>query len=1487
MGNKTSSNYFYSNSSSEGVISEHLEVLSTCINRDTIKKNKTNGQLFGLVEKDEDAITFALSQLNIIIKNTNALTALRVILKNDATFTKTKTGKHYMQDLLNCLHYEDIEVQIAAGTVLGTLCDPQYSELDKTAMSTTLNGVFKEGTCKEAQYFRMRLGCYGFVYQFILFVLQIRVDIQLLGLQCLAGLCLHPLNRITVGINLGLQPLVVHILSSRPKIRAYTLLAMARLSYQPLFADFVNHDKLIVVPESAEYFHPYPVWIDQVPHEMIPAVKAMLGEYFDDVQRLDPSLKEMGEDGNNNDEDRGKKDKNKDEEDEEEQSRVEDLLINENAVYFIKNGCITSLLTLLLRSMRDVIVAEEDRMIDESSKEAPKTHGDNEATLLTEQTSIAAICALNEFAKQSQEARRRIATEKIVLRLRDDQPNFETKRSAGRKTLHDISGIGLHILLFFTTMAVSKYLRRVATELIIELAREEQNVIMFRNEIDLTDELMTLVRKFTKKDKIEEEIKKHRNESALMGEDGVMDTFNRSNGIDADFGDSLSGVVIVYLATRDYDLEVRSNAIVAFLELSIDGHTMDEIIVNHAIQPVVDVALSSFANNVLKRRCAWALSSIGLRYAGMSNDMLGEGNSIESALNVLEQFLSPDNDHVTQREATKGIAAFALIEHAVNFIINRGTLIPKLIILLESSLQNVQMYTDTLFMAVRALSNLAMYKKGREMLLIHIKAVGYSTLESYFGRMIEEHWDVSKDIAYNITRKIEIKKDTLTEQGRKKLQAFGNLNEDAIKKQKEITEARIEELDRLLKDMDSEKIAKETRDWHIKHRATATLIPEEIQSECILAIGCIMRSDRLTVYKSKWVDYFVHSAKSSNPHVASKGLAALANVASYGLSQFRLIEHTDDYCEKSILAPFKGGIEHVAINRGLNVLPILTELVRVTTTTLAPRREASKVFASLSSSPDGLLCWFQLNPKDENLMFVDYSGNALSTVRGDPSKAVDDFNWLDFGGNGIGNPESDLSAMLIQNQKKRLLNNANNEDYNFGIQFDRGDGIFIHEIDNAVNSIVQTEKILNAIEKGEVKKDDKSLKFNFDSPGPSLSLSREGFKSEWTLSVWIYIARKDDETYTPGSVNTLIDEDGIINGNYATICESSKGHQLLVIKVYDVEENAPRELKGRPIDGLSPIKRDEALEEAKEDLRLAKARALMAKKALKKRGDGNQAELRVALENVEFAQAAVEELQKSVRHVTHKIGAFDPNTKEWKMCQFDLQYLPHGWHHIVAMSTNESVYFYIDARYPPIGHIDNFNTDKSDISCIGNDIKLQHPAGLISDFRCYGFLLPPLIVHGIKAGRHAFNGARPNGDYGLYQDPVEQQKRNESGENILKAGRRHSFMMPKVKSHKKLLNDIDRDGTQDDLWVDLPTDYVSYHIGSSVEGAIPALIGALHSKSIQVIRPAARALANLALVPQNRPKIVAAGGLVPLVLLTNNPNRIIAFESSRALLHLR
>ena len=146
---------------------------------------------------------------------------------------------------------------------------------------------------------------------------------------------------------------------------------------------------------------------------------------------------------------------------------------------------------------------------------------------------------------------------------------------------------------------------------------------------------------------------------------------------------------------------------------------------------------------------------------------------------------------------------------------------------------------------------------------------------------------------------------------------------------------------------------------------------------------------------------------------------------------------------------------------------------------------------------------------------------------------------------------------------------------------------------------------------------------------------------------------------------------------------------------------------------------------------------------------------------------------------------------------------------------------------------------------------------------------------------------RPNADFGLYKDPAEQQKQAANGANLLKVGRRHQFLNQNAKSHSSEQTLLGRDGTQDDLWVDLPTDYVPYHIGASMDGSILALVGALHSKSYQIIRPAARALANLALVPQNRPKIVAAGGLIPLIRLTNNNDRSIAFEASRALLHLR
>ena len=106
MGNKTST--------SKDVISEHLEVVSTCMNSDDLKENKSTGQLYGLKEAQEDTVTFALTQLDIIIKKSNALAALRAILKNDAIYIKNKSGQHFLKDFLSCLHYEDIEVQIAS-----------------------------------------------------------------------------------------------------------------------------------------------------------------------------------------------------------------------------------------------------------------------------------------------------------------------------------------------------------------------------------------------------------------------------------------------------------------------------------------------------------------------------------------------------------------------------------------------------------------------------------------------------------------------------------------------------------------------------------------------------------------------------------------------------------------------------------------------------------------------------------------------------------------------------------------------------------------------------------------------------------------------------------------------------------------------------------------------------------------------------------------------------------------------------------------------------------------------------------------------------------------------------------------------------------------------------------------------------------------------------------------------------------------------------
>ena len=162
-----------------------------------------------------------------------------------------------------------------------------------------------------------------------------------------------------------------------------------------------------------------------------------------------------------------------------------------------------------------------------------------------------------------------------------------------------------------------------------------------------------------------------------------------------------------------------------------------------------------------------------------------------------------------------------------------------------------------------------------------------------------------------------------------------------------------------------------------------------------------------------------------------------------------------------------------------------------------------------------------------------------------------------------------------------------NSDFNFGIQFDRGDAIYIHDIEDAVTSIIESAELSSA---ATLNSNPAGGKHVIKCNGPKLPKSREGFKTEWTISVWIYIASKDDKKYTPGSINRLIDDEGIIEGNYATICESSSGHKLMAIKVYNAQQDAPTQLRGRPVDGLSPAKRDECSERSTRNLRRCKSK---------------------------------------------------------------------------------------------------------------------------------------------------------------------------------------------------------------------------------------------------------------------------------------------------------
>ena len=122
---------------------------------------------------------------------------------------------------------------------------------------------------------------------------------------------------------------------------------------------------------------------------------------------------------------------------------------------------------------------------------------------------------------------------------------------------------------------------------------------------------------------------------------------------------------------------------------------------------------------------------------------------------------------------------------------------------------------------------------------------------------------------------------------------------------------------------------------------------------------------------------------------------------------------------------------------------------------------------------------------------------------GNPTQGANDFNWLDYG--SVDNPEGDYGDILIQKQKNRLIKNSMNSDFNFGIQFDRGDAIYVHKIEDAVASIIDSAELSSA---ATLNSNPAGGKHVIKCNGPSLPKSREGFKTEWTISVWIYIHQR-------------------------------------------------------------------------------------------------------------------------------------------------------------------------------------------------------------------------------------------------------------------------------------------------------------------------------------------------------------------------------------------
>ena len=1329
-------------------VAEHIDTVARWMRSRKLVINEETGDVSGLLENDETELREALQQATLAANTGRTLVLIRGLLKNDKDFIFEETSVHYITALHRCLHYVDVEIQISAAIFVAALCDPANTEPATPVISASHNANLREGTVPEVQDLRMRLGSFGFVYPAVLLSFQPREDLQLLGLEIIAGLALHPLNRILVAKKMGLQPLVIHLLSTNRDIRIMASVTMARLVAQPKNYEDVDHNKHLEVSGTYKKF-PVPDFITLLPREIVPVVHIIFEQYLADhddpdtagpqatVERDDPAT-----------------------------ATVKDRLVNQNAVYLTKQGCITSLLTLLLRSIATERGAES---------------GGKHSTAALDQNAVMACGALYvlvQMARQSAVAREAIASERVILHLSVDRS--QTGQS------DNISARGLDVILYLTTRAVRVELRRPATELIVELTREEENIVLFRSPVDLTPDFMDSM--------------KRANTAALAGE-------RREEGtaIHEEFGSDITAVYLLYLASLDDDEIVRAFATIAFLELSIDNLTMNDIIRYRAIQPVLNIAVSPAANSVIKRRCAWALCSIGTHYSGMPEADVLNVSHFTDAMAVLITLLETCEDAVTRRESSRALASFALRELGADFMACHPTAVNTLIGIVDEALVAPSMLADSMFMAVRTLANLCMYRKHYAALLGVAKKRGHPSMESFFGRLIEEHWDVSQDIAYVVVRTREMA--NAADGGG---EASGNY------------------------EFDADAIAERAKEWHVKHRSKAALIPEEIQAECVLAIGCVMRADHLAIFKHRWVDLFTHWAKSEDLHVTSKALAALANVGQCGLSHLRLIEHTDDYCELSLLESLRSQADRSRYElRGLDTLPMLAELVRAKMETYAPRREAATVLARFSRSPNGLLCWLQLNPEDPMMLTADFSGNAMTFLKGRPTAGglsggeedlVDD----------VDDPESDYGRFLMHNLSNQ---NRASADCQWGVYFQKGDVVVVNEIDSCIEKLCQSAGSSEGMSENRPETAPTASRLT----GPRFPPAKVGLKPEWTISVWVFLEERASN-FTPGSLATLTGTAATEDGTYATVCQSSAGDHYIAVKVVTerIEEVVIGQAKGRPVDGLS---------------------------------SSNRQKLR-------FEDGVEEGWDGKVAFVTHRLGAYDATTKQWLLTDFDLQSLPNGWRHIVALCAGEFVFFYVDTYF--VGRVEQFKGG-SDISYVGNDSSLTHPVGYISDFRVFGYMIPEKLLTGSRAGRHPFNASRPNAKNSLYLDPIKEREQfqNSTGN---RQGRRHLFFnVDLIPSQHSRLSALSLEET----WVDLPPDYVATYMGQSSLGIIAALVGALDTDASEVLRSCTRALGNIALVGSNRPKIIAAGAMMSLVRLSNHLDPRVALEASRAILHLR